>query len=70
VQAAKRLKKSMNFPWMELTGDVAKISEGMGAHAERVEKPEAIRGALERALAAKEPAVVEVLTMVGAPEAH
>ncbi len=70
VNAAKRLKKSMNFPWMELTGNVAKLGEGLGAHAERVEEPEAIRGALERALAAKEPAVVEIMSMVGAPEAN
>ncbi len=67
-QASKAFNKPPDFPWMRLSGDVSKVAEGLGAHAERVEKPQALRGAFERAFAAKEPAVVEVLSMVGAPE--
>ena len=68
IQAAGMLNKPLDFPWMKLSGDIAKTSEGLGAHVEKVEKPGDLRSALERAYAAKEPAVVEVLTMMGAPE--
>jgi acetolactate synthase-1/2/3 large subunit len=39
-----------------------KIGEALGAHAERVEQPEDIRPALERAFASGKPAVVNVIT--------
>jgi len=68
VQAGKVLNKSPDIPWMELSGDVAKVAEGLGAYAQRVEKPQDLRAAFERAFAAKETAVVEVRTMKGAPE--
>ena len=68
-QAALVLKKtSPDIPWMSLNGDIAKVSEGLGAFAQRVERPQDLRGAFEKAFAAKEPAVVEVLTMKGAPQ--
>ena len=37
-----------------------KLAEGMGVHGERVEKPEQIRPALERALSLGAPALVDV----------
>ena len=40
--------------------NLAKIAETMGCHAERVERPEDIKGAIERALAADRIAVVDV----------
>ena len=69
VQASRSLHKPPDFPWMRLSGDLSKVAEGLGAHVERVEEPRALRGAFERAFAAKQPAVVEVITMIGAPEA-
>jgi acetolactate synthase I/II/III large subunit len=69
-QAKKVLKKeSPDIPWMALNGDIAKVCEGLGAYSQSVTKPQDLRGAFERAFAAKEPAVVEVHTMKGAPEA-
>jgi len=41
--------------------DYEKMMEMVGGHAERVERPEQIRPALERALAAGGPALVHVL---------
>lgn len=69
LQASKSLNKPPDFPWMRLSGNLSKVAEGLGAHVERVEEPRTLRGAFERAFAAKQPAVVEVLTMIGAPEA-
>ena len=40
--------------------NLAKIAETMGCHAERVERPEDIKGAIQRALAADRIAVVDV----------
>lgn len=40
----------------------ARLAESMGAHGERIERPEQIARAFERALAAGRPAVVECLT--------
>lgn len=40
----------------------AKIGEALGFHAERVEDPKEVRGALSSAFAAKGPAIVEVVT--------
>jgi thiamine pyrophosphate-dependent acetolactate synthase large subunit-like protein len=48
-----------------LSGNYAKVAEGLGAHAERVEQPGAVRAALERAIAATRdgrPAVLEMIT--------
>lgn len=69
VQASKSFNKPPDFPWMRLSGNVAKVAEGLGAYAQEVREPHALRGAFERAFAATEPAVVEVHTMMGAPEA-
>ena len=41
--------------------DFVKVSEGFGAYAERVERPEDIRVALERALTCGKPAVIDVI---------
>ena len=41
--------------------DLARVAQSFGAHGERVEKPAEIIPALERALAAGKPAVVDVL---------
>ena len=55
---------------MRLSGNLSKVAKGLGGtHVERVEEPRTHRAAFERAFAAKQPAVVEVLTMIGVPEA-
>jgi len=41
--------------------DLAAVAKAFGAHGERVERPEHIRGALERAVAAKKPALLDVI---------
>lgn len=41
--------------------DFAAVARAFGAHGERVERPSEIRGALERAVASKKPAVVDVI---------
>jgi len=49
-----------------LTGDYTKIAEGLGAHAERVERPDEIEPAVRRAIAANakgRPAVLEFITV-------
>lgn len=49
----------------ELGGNYAMVAEGLGAHSERIDKPEAIAGALRRALDANregQPAVLEMMT--------
>jgi acetolactate synthase-1/2/3 large subunit len=48
-----------------LSGNYAQVAEGLGAHAERVEQPGAVRAALERAIGATRdgrPAVLEMIT--------
>jgi acetolactate synthase-1/2/3 large subunit len=48
-----------------LSGNYAEVARGLGAHAERVEKPQAISPALERALAVTRdgrPALLEFIT--------
>ena len=49
----------------ELGGNYAVVAEGLGAHAERIESPEAIGDAVRRALGANregQPAVIEMMT--------
>ena len=49
----------------ELGGDYAAVARGLGAHAERIESPDAIGDAVRRALAANgegRPSVIEVMT--------
>jgi thiamine pyrophosphate-dependent acetolactate synthase large subunit-like protein len=49
----------------ELGGNYAVVAEGLGAHAERIERPEAIGDAVRRALGANregQPAVIEMMT--------
>ncbi len=49
----------------ELTGQYAKVAEGLGAYAERVDTPDQIGPAIQRALSSTrkgQPAVVEVMT--------
>jgi acetolactate synthase-1/2/3 large subunit len=49
-----------------LSGNYARVADGLGAHAERIEQPGAVRAALERAIAATRdgrPAVLEMITM-------
>jgi len=41
--------------------DLAAVAKAFGAHGERVERPEQIRGALERAVASKKPALLDVI---------
>ena len=41
--------------------DLAAVAKAFGAHGERVERPEEIRGALERAVASKKPALSDVI---------
>ncbi len=67
-QAAKLLKKPPTFPWMDLSGDFAKVGEGLGAQVQRVTRPGELREAIERALAAKGPVVLDVETLSSSPE--
>ena len=52
--------------WTFTDVDFARLAEGMGALGIRVEKPGHLRPALERALAADRPAVVDVVTNIDA----
>jgi len=56
---------SEQFRSNRLSGNYARVAEGLGAHAERVERAEDVRAALERAIAATrsgQPAVLEMIT--------
>lgn len=56
---------SEQFRSNQLSGNYAKVAEGLGAHAERVERPGDVRAALERGIAATRegrPAVLEMIT--------
>tara|TARA_Y100000588_G_C14257684_1_gene926251 strand:- start:5 stop:1642 length:1638 start_codon:yes stop_codon:yes gene_type:complete len=49
----------------ELSGDYAKVAEGLGAHSEKVTAPDQIASAIKRSLQANsegQPAVIEVIT--------
>ncbi|MFQ5878639.1 MAG: thiamine pyrophosphate-dependent enzyme [Dehalococcoidia bacterium] len=61
----RRLAFDSRFIWIELSGNYAKVTEGLGAHAERVETPDQLRPALNKAIEATRagrPAVLEVMT--------
>ena len=56
---------SEQFRSNRLSGSYARVAEGLGAHAQRVERAEDVRSALERAIAATrqgQPAVLEMIT--------
>ncbi|MBM3343456.1 MAG: thiamine pyrophosphate-binding protein, partial [Betaproteobacteria bacterium] len=53
VAEAAAFQKEVNF---------AKVAEAMGCAGFRVEKPDAIRGALDKALACGKPAIVEIIS--------
>jgi acetolactate synthase-1/2/3 large subunit len=56
---------SQRYGSNRLTGNYARVAEGLGAHAERIEAPGDVRGALERGVAATRggrPAVLEMIT--------
>jgi uncharacterized protein len=56
---------SEQFRSNQLSGNYARVAEGLGAHAERVERASDVRGAMERAIAATRngrPAVLEMIT--------
>jgi uncharacterized protein len=56
---------SEQFRSNQLSGSYAKVAEGLGAHAERVEQAADVRSALERGVAATrsgQPAVLEMIT--------
>ena len=52
--------------WQFREQNLARIAEAMDCFGERVERPEAIRPALERALAAGRPAVVDIASDIDA----
>ena len=61
----RRQKFQERYLMVELTGNYTRVAEGLGAHAERVQKPGEIRPALERAVRVTregKPALVEVMT--------
>jgi thiamine pyrophosphate-dependent acetolactate synthase large subunit-like protein len=51
----------MRSPSRPISPDLAALAHAFGCHAERVSAPDEIRPALERALVADTPAVVEVM---------
>lgn len=55
------------WTWTELSGDYTKVAEGLGAMAQKVDRPEKIRPALEKALKADGPALIEVIAKPGEP---
>jgi acetolactate synthase-1/2/3 large subunit len=52
--------------WQFRDVNLACVAEAMGCHGERVEKPEQIRPAMERALASGRPAVVDMVSDIRA----
>jgi acetolactate synthase-1/2/3 large subunit len=48
--------------WQFRDVDLAQLARVMGCHGERVERPEQIRPALDRALASRRPAVVDIVS--------
>ncbi len=52
--------------WQFRDLDLAKVAAAMGCHAERVERPDQIRPALERALECGQPAVVDIASDIKA----
>ncbi len=52
--------------WVFEEVNLAKVAEAMGCFAIRVERPSELRGALEQALAANRPAVLDVVSDIGA----
>jgi uncharacterized protein len=56
---------SEQFRSNRLSGSYARVAEGLGAHAERVERAQDVRGAIERGIAATrngQPVVLEMIT--------
>ena len=56
---------SERFSSNQLSGDYAQVAEGLGAYAERVERPDEVVPAIQRAIAETErgrPAVLEIIT--------
>jgi thiamine pyrophosphate-dependent acetolactate synthase large subunit-like protein len=56
---------SQQFKTNRLSGNYARVAEGLGAHAERIERAEDVRGAIERGVAATQngqPVVLEMIT--------
>jgi acetolactate synthase-1/2/3 large subunit len=56
---------SEQFRSNRLSGNYARVAEGLGAHAERVERADDVRAAMERGIAATrngQPAVLEMIT--------
>src|SRR5207248_5229397 len=56
---------SERFGSNRLSGSYARVAEGVGAHSERVERPDDVVGAIQRAMAATrdgQPAVLEMIT--------
>jgi acetolactate synthase I/II/III large subunit len=56
--------------WCELSGDYAKIGEGLGAYAEKVTRPEEIRPAVERALSCGRSALIHVVMKAREPRPY
>jgi thiamine pyrophosphate-dependent acetolactate synthase large subunit-like protein len=57
---------SERFGSNRLSGSYARVAEGLGAHAERVERPDDVVAAIQRGIAATrqgQPAVLEMITM-------
>lgn len=56
---------SEHFGSNRLSGNYARVAEGLGAHAERIEDPSSVRAAMERGIAATRegrPVVLEMIT--------
>ncbi len=55
---------SQHFGTNRLSGQYARVAEALGAHTERVEKPDDVRAALERGIAANRNGQTAVLEMI------
>jgi acetolactate synthase-1/2/3 large subunit len=66
VQAYRGEQRTGLEMWQFRDVDLAAVARAMGCHGERVERPEQIRPALERAVASNLPAVVDIVSDVRA----
>ena len=63
----RKFGKNRGSYFCDLPSDCAKIAEGFGCYAERVEDPEQLRNSLDRAFNSNKPAVIVVPTKKVAP---
>ncbi|MCC7104760.1 MAG: thiamine pyrophosphate-binding protein [Chloroflexi bacterium] len=61
--------RPVNWDWFSQQGDYATVAKGLGAEGLRVERPEELQGAFQRALAAEGPVLIDVQSQFMAQDA-